>query len=177
MEEQKNTTTRQESFYDRKEINWEYAGFWIRVGATLLDSILISLVFSPLLILFYGTDYYLNPSDSLVQGPADFFISWVLPAIAVILFWVYKQATLGKMLTNIKIVDAKTGCSPTLKQYIIRYLGYFVSSIPLGLGCLWVAWDPKKQSWHDKMAGTLVIHDFGLEDNELDNDFENQFKA
>jgi uncharacterized RDD family membrane protein YckC len=42
-------------------------------------------------------------------------------------------------------------------QYIIRYLGYYVSIFALGLGFLWVAWDDKKQGWHDKMAGTVVI--------------------
>ena len=40
---------------------------------------------------------------------------------------------------------------------MIRYLGYYVSAIPFGLGLLWVAFDPRKQGWHDKMAGTVVV--------------------
>jgi uncharacterized RDD family membrane protein YckC len=36
-------------------------------------------------------------------------------------------------------------------------LGYYVSAIPFGLGLLWVGIDPKKQGWHDKLAGTVVI--------------------
>ena len=63
------------------------------------------------------------------------------------------------MTIKAKIVDAKTGEKPTLTQFIIRYLGYFVAVIPLGLGIFWVAWDSKKQGWHDKMAGTLVVKD------------------
>ena len=46
---------------------------------------------------------------------------------------------------------------PTLRQLVIRYLGYYVSTIPLGLGLIWVAFDARKQGWHDKMAGTVVV--------------------
>ncbi len=38
-----------------------------------------------------------------------------------------------------------------------RYLGYFASTIPLCLGFLWIAFDKRKQGWHDKLAGTVVI--------------------
>jgi uncharacterized RDD family membrane protein YckC len=61
------------------------------------------------------------------------------------------------MVVSAKIVDAKTGGKPTTQQLVVRYLGYFVSTIPLGLGLLWVAFDPRKQGWHDKMAGTVVV--------------------
>jgi uncharacterized RDD family membrane protein YckC len=56
-----------------------------------------------------------------------------------------------------RIVDAKTGGKPTSGQWLIRYVGYFVSSIPFGLGLFWVAFDARKQGWHDKMAGTVVV--------------------
>ncbi|HGF7539172.1 TPA: RDD family protein, partial [Vibrio cholerae] len=85
-------------------------------------------------------------------------LSWVFPIIAIITFWIYRQATPGKIAICAKIVDAKTGAQPTLQQYIVRYLGYIVATIPLGLGILWVAWDPRKQGWHDKLAGTVVIN-------------------
>ena len=61
------------------------------------------------------------------------------------------------MAVSARIVDAKTGGKPTTRQLIVRYLGYFVSTIPLGLGLLWVAFDPRKQGWHDKLAGTVVV--------------------
>ena len=81
--------------------------------------------------------------------------------MAVIAFWLYKQATPGKMVLSARVVDAKTGDALTLKQSIGRYLSYFVSIIPLGLGLLWVAFDPRKQGWHDKLAGTVVIRSKG----------------
>ena len=55
------------------------------------------------------------------------------------------------------INDAATGEKPTMKQWILRYIGYFVSIVPLGLGYVWVAFDKRKQGWHDKLAGTVVV--------------------
>ena len=133
----------------------EYAGFWVRVGAALIDTILICLVIWPVVTAVYGTDYW--SSDRLIQGPLDFLVSWVLPAVAVILFWLARQATPGKMAIAARIVDARTGGKPTGAQLVIRYLGYYVSMLPLFIGILWVAFDPRKQGWHDKMAGTVVV--------------------
>ena len=87
----------------------------------------------------------------------NFLISWVLPTIAVITFWVYKAATPGKMAISSKIVDAQTGDQPSTGQFVGRYFAYFVSVLPLGLGIFWVAFDKKKQGWHDKLAGTVVV--------------------
>jgi len=39
----------------------------------------------------------------------------------------------------------------------VRYIGYFVSVIPFGLGFIWIAFDSKKQGFHDKLAGTVVV--------------------
>jgi uncharacterized RDD family membrane protein YckC len=77
--------------------------------------------------------------------------------VAVVVFWLYRQATPGKMALSMRVVDAETGNTLTLGQSIGRYLGYFVSIIPFGLGLIWVAFDPRKQGWHDKLAGTVVI--------------------
>ena len=54
-------------------------------------------------------------------------------------------------------VDTETGAPATFPQWIVRYLGYFASILPLDVGLLWVAFDRKKQVWHDKLAGTVVI--------------------
>ena len=87
----------------------------------------------------------------------------MLPAIAVIFFWVYKSATPGKMALKLSIVDEKSGLKPSIKQSIIRYLGYYISSIPLLLGIIWVGIDKRKQGWHDKMAGTVVVKNNKIE--------------
>lgn len=133
----------------------EYVGFWARVGATLIDTVLLIVVTVPLLVSFYGWEYF--ESERLIMGPADFIISWVLPAVAVVLFWLSRQATPGKMAIGARVVDAATGKPMTPGQSAGRYLAYFASAIPLGLGLLWVAFDDRKQGWHDKLAGTVVV--------------------
>jgi uncharacterized RDD family membrane protein YckC len=138
-----------------EEKDLEYVGFWARVGATLIDSALILAITFPLLLAFYGTAYL--DSEKSVEGPVDFILSYVFPLVAVILFWCYKQATPGKMAVRAKIVDAKTGGAPSVGKCIGRYFAYILSAIPLGLGYIWVAFDPKKQAWHDKLAGTVVV--------------------
>jgi uncharacterized RDD family membrane protein YckC len=133
----------------------EYVGFWARVGAALIDTVLTLCVTMPLLVAIYGWTYFDN--NDVVAGPADAVISWLLPAVAVILFWLKKQATPGKMAVSARVVDAATGKTMSTGQSIGRYLAYFVSALPLGLGLFWVGWDSKKQGWHDKLAGTVVV--------------------
>ena len=134
----------------------EYAGFWVRTGAALIDGVLIALVTIPILLGIYGESYF-DPDSPFIQGSWDFVISYLAPAAATILFWNYYAATPGKMLIKARIVDARTGNKATNGQYVLRYLGYFAAMLPLMLGILWVAFDSKKQGWHDKIAGTVVI--------------------
>ncbi len=141
-----------------KTETYNYMGFWSRFGATVIDTILLCLATYPLLILIYGWEYFDLNQTRFIAGPADLFITWIAPLVVILAFWMQKQATPGKMVIHAKIVDAKTGEKPTLKQWIIRYIGYFVGAIPLGLGYFWVAFDARKQGWHDKMAGTIVVH-------------------
>ncbi|HET7204179.1 MAG TPA: RDD family protein [Steroidobacteraceae bacterium] len=133
----------------------EYVGFWPRVAATLIDTVLIVLICWPMVTVIYGWRYW--TSGALIQGPADFVINWVLPAIAVVIFWLYRQATPGKIAIGARIVDAETGEKPSTAQFVGRYFGYYVSTIPLLLGFVWVAFDSRKQGWHDKLAGTVVV--------------------
>lgn len=134
----------------------EYAGFWIRTLAAIIDSILIMLITFPALVYIYGWAYFDVEQTGFIAGPADFLISWILPSIAVIVFWIKKQATPGKMVVGVKVVDAVTGNALSFGQAVGRYLAYFVSLLPLGLGFVWIAFDNKKQGWHDKLAGTVV---------------------
>ncbi|VUD62894.1 hypothetical protein TDB9533_03133 [Thalassocella blandensis] len=137
------------------EQQYEYAGFWIRVVASIIDTLIVMFITIPLLLLVYGKSYWM--SESFVNGPVDFIVSYVFPAVAVILFWIYKSATPGKMILNLKVVDAKDFSTLKVSKAIIRYVGYYVSVIPLMLGLIWVGIDKKKQGFHDKMAGSVVI--------------------
>ena len=136
-------------------VSREYAGFWIRAGASIIDTVLMMLLTWPLMSLIYGAQYW--ESDAQLLGPMGVLISYALPALAIILFWVYRSATLGKILLKLIIVDAKTGGTPTNAQFVGRYLGYYASIIPFFAGFIWVGIDKRKQGFHDKLAGTLVI--------------------
>jgi uncharacterized RDD family membrane protein YckC len=141
----------------------QYVGFWARVAASLIDTVLVAIVIFPLLHLVYGRGYWL--SEELVRGPVDILLSWIFPAVVIVLFWIARQATPGKMLIGARIVDAGTYGKPTTGQLIIRYLGYYVSTLPLLLGFIWVAIDRRKQGWHDKLAGTVVVRASRKADN------------
>ena len=135
---------------------------WIRFLASVIDSILTFAIVGPVLYWLYGKDYFLvamglQEADSFFAGPADPLLNYVLPAIAVVLFWIARQATPGKMALSMKIVDADSFGPLTKGQAIGRYLGYYLSIFGLFIGFLWVAFDPRKQGWHDKLARTVVI--------------------
>lgn len=142
-----------------KEVS--YVGFWARAVAMLVDTFVLVFLLG-LLGLILGI-----PTLSLDETGMPVFdhAYWaghgsnaLLGAVAIIGFWMWKMATPGKMLVSAVIVDSKTYQKPTIGQFIIRYLGYIVSSVCLLLGFIWVAFDARKQGWHDKMAGTVVIH-------------------
>src|SRR5947207_11758990 len=128
----------------------EYVGFWARVVAALIDTVMLVIITMPLTYLAYGK---ISSGDTtFAQGPLDILINWLLPAGIILWLWSKLQATPGKMALSARIVDADTGGAPTLTQFVIRYLGYFVSTLPLCLGLIWVGVDARKQGWHDKMA-------------------------
>lgn len=132
-----------------------YVGFWPRVGASIIDGLIVALISYPILYLVYGTAYFTKPD--FLMGPMDFIISYLFPIVWTLGFWTYRQATPGKMVISAKLVDVKTGGKPSIGQYVGRYFAYILSALPLGLGYFWAAWDPKKQTWHDKLAGTYVV--------------------
>ncbi len=133
----------------------EYVGFWPRFGAFLIDSFAVLFLVVPLMVWYFGDGW------AYADGVKAFIINWVLPGAATLLFWHFRRATPGKMVISAVIVDARTFESPTTGQLVGRYLGYYVSSIVLFLGFLWIAFDARKQGWHDKMANTVVIRKRG----------------
>ena len=133
-----------------------YAGFWIRALATAIDTVILLVLVTLPLTLIYGVhDYWYG--DVHFLGFWDVVLGYITPMVLTIWFWLRYQATPGKMLLWLKIVDIKTLQPISFRQAIIRYFGYLASILCLLLGVLWVAFDNRKQGWHDKLASTAVI--------------------
>ena len=124
------------------------------VGARLLAQIIDLFWLLPLSFVLGAVATFVNGGEMSLGGEL---MANLIGALVVLLFWVERQATPGKLVLGLSIVDAETGGVPTLGRFTLRYVGYLVSALPLGLGYLWAIWDKRKQGWHDKMAGTLVV--------------------
>ncbi len=132
-----------------QSIHIESGGFWLRTVATLIDSFWL---YGIIYVIIFTTIGY-NKGHTISQ----FILEWLIPFFVVMLFWKLKQSTPGKMIFGFKIVDAKTLGKVPIGRLILRYLAYFLSMLPLFAGCIWVAFDAKKQAWHDKIAGTVIV--------------------
>ncbi len=72
-------------------------------------------------------------------------------------FWTKNNGqTPGKALLGIRVVKANGGKIDTITA-VVRYVGYYINTFLLFIGWAWSIWDPKKQGFHDKLAGTLVV--------------------
>ena len=111
------------------------AGFWIRAAALLIDLILIGVIFGPL-----------SAGHLILPG---------LAAYGAVM-WKYKGTTIGGIVCGLRVVrlDDRPLDWPTT---VVRALGCFLSLAVVGLGFVWVVFDSERQSWHDKIAGTVVV--------------------
>ena len=119
------------------------AGFWIRVGASVLDAIMVAVLIA-LLHGVFGWFFKIGGSFPL----------WF--AIYNVVMWATKGSTIGGIICGLKLVrlddrPVEWGVA------IVRALGAFLSFVVAGLGFIWVAFDDEKQSWHDKIAGTTIV--------------------
>ena len=140
--------------------NHEYAGFWVRLWAALIDSFILFMFFFFLGFSMGFLDFEL--SQKLSQNTLfNLAVNSVFLLFSII-FWIKMDGkTPGKKVMKIKIVDEMTFENISVKQSIIRAFSYILSSILL-IGYIMVAFTEKKQGLHDKLAGTVVIY----EDNE-----------
>ena len=144
----------------------KYAGFWVRFLSFLLDSILLTMVTIPILLVFYDMNQLMFSPETLGMG--YYLISYGLPFIACIVFWKYRSATPGTIWMELIVVDADTLGKPSNGRLVVRYIGYYLSSLLILLGFVWIAFDSRKQGLHDKLANTLVIYKPQSEEVEID---------
>lgn len=89
---------------------------------------------------------------------AKFMVSIVVSGVILIFIWKRYNATPGKMLLGMEIVDSKTLGKPSTKQYILRFFGYIISILPAGAGFFIISFNKKRRGLHDFIAGTMVIY-------------------
>lgn len=144
----------------------EYAGFWLRLAAYLIDGVMLNIVTSITYLIFGVSDYLeVNRApdgsfESFSFNGAEFTVAMLLgfgiSATYSIVCTSRWGQTVGKKAVGIKVVDAR-GHLLSPRAAAIRWIGYLVSIIILFIGYLMVAWDPRKQGLHDKMAGSFVV--------------------
>ncbi|MHB1942023.1 MAG: RDD family protein [Acidiferrobacteraceae bacterium] len=148
-----------------------YAGFWRRFAASLLDTVVLMLPLS-LIVPARGTQALLRTLmrqlTATLAGARPTPLPWrrlfdvagpqtIVVTVVIIIFWVTLLGTPGKLLLGCHVVDATSGQALSVRQAVVRNLAYILSLIPFGLGFLWIAWDPRKQGLHDKLAHSVVI--------------------
>lgn len=160
-----------------QKLKIRYAGFWIRFLATWIDTAVLVIPLGFIVYILSGGEW-LDFSDfsqsmtfaqngeilAALQNMPKASMKWeslfeLTIAGVTILFWKkWAGATPGKKLLGIHVVDAKTHDEINNKQAIIRYIGYIISTIPLAVGFLMVAFRKDKRALHDLLAETVVIY-------------------
>jgi uncharacterized RDD family membrane protein YckC len=149
-----------------------YAGFWIRLVARFIDVLILGIPFAILFFVFLAIGGALartsDTSNQNAQGAAaaafgGFFILLYLFAVAVqigywIYFWGTTGSTLGMRLLRLRVIDANNGGPIGYGRAAVRFLMSIVNTWACYIGWIWVAFDPRKQGWHDKVANSVVIH-------------------
>jgi uncharacterized RDD family membrane protein YckC len=120
------------------------AGFWIRFGANLLDTFVL-----------------LVPYMVIAVAAGAHAANTLIMLAAAAYFTVFEGGrsgqTIGKKVSGLRVIDARIGGSIGPGRAFVRWIGRFVSLFVLGLGYIWMLWDPEKQTWHDKMANAVVV--------------------
>lgn len=143
-----------------------FGGFWRRGCAFLLDQAILQILLAVSLTLaewLLSRPLLHSPLSlrSLLagEGTATVLTNGLGLLMSLLYFTSFHGSigqTPGKKMLGLMVVR-QTRDRMTWGVAFLRWAGYLVSAIPLGLGFLWIAVDRKKQGWHDKIAGTLVI--------------------
>ena len=123
------------------------AGFWVRIGALTIDLLLCILVMVLVanLLPLGRLGIHFNPFHLLLIAAAYGAVLWKL-----------RSTTIGGIVCNLKVLRLDDRPLDWTTS-IVRALACILSVAAIGLGFLWIAFDGDRQSWHDKIAGTVVV--------------------
>lgn len=137
------------------------AGFWVRVVAWAIDSIVVSMV-QGVLTLFLGIATGglvagLGMEGEIMMAVVFLFFGMVLSWTYYVFFTGYCGQTPGKMAVRVKVIRTDGGEIGFGRAFLREIVGKFVSTALLGIGYLMIAFDEQKQGLHDRIADTFVI--------------------
>jgi uncharacterized RDD family membrane protein YckC len=124
---------------------------WRRLVASLVDG-LILVPLTLLLMALAGVDWM---NTTFLQ---DLLFNWLPSWAYYVAFTALYGATPGKMLLGIRVVKADGRPVDWLTAFMREVVGKTLSTLALGVGYLWAFFHPKRQTWHDLIADTLVVH-------------------
>ncbi len=133
-----------------------YGGFWIRLIAVILDAIVLGVIGAALGPIV-GTGQIVQTGTQVSFNYQASGLSTLIGLIYYVGFWAWRGQTPGMIPFNLRVVMADTGLKPDVVRSLLRYVGLIISFVVIFLGVIWVAFDSRKQGWHDKIAGTLVV--------------------
>ena len=137
----------------------DYGGFWVRVLAFILDGIVLGVLTSAVAPL--------TGTGAVVEAGAGRFevnyganaVGGLIGLLYMVGFWSVRGQTPGMMPFGLRVVRASDGTRPDWVVALLRYVGLIISFAVIFIGVIWVAFDARKQGWHDKIAGTVVVRD------------------
>jgi uncharacterized RDD family membrane protein YckC len=152
-----------------------YAGFVVRTLAYLIDSVLLGAVVALASIPLggfthdTGTTFTSNGTVTTVLtiNPSVQLVALLAGAIYFVLAWGIFACTLGMRAVRLQVLRATDGRRIGIPRALLRYIGLLVSFTCAFLGVIWVALDPRRQGWHDKIAGTFVVQSIRLRSWDL----------
>ena len=136
------------------------AGFWVRLASALIDWLLVGILAGAIGALF-GVDTF-TPQPDRDEGlriQANLTGPFILVELV---YFTYFHATsagqsIGNKILGIRVLDAHSGGSLPYVRAFARALMSNVSALPCFLGFFWMLWDPRKRTWHDIVADSLVV--------------------
>jgi uncharacterized RDD family membrane protein YckC len=136
----------------------EYAGLGRRLAALLIDSILVATVMAFALL------GWMTFTDAVPDMGSRVFHAFVgigglLALVVKVLLDAWLQGTPGLRLMDCRLVDARSGFGIGIGRSVKRTLALVVAVLPGMLGLLWIAWNKRRQGWHDLLAGSVVIRE------------------
>ena len=137
-----------------------YAGFWIRLGAYVLDSVAVDGVTFALLNATKPIRCVTSDGTTCLPGTTTvsplLYVFSAIPVAYFVVLWAL-GGTAGQRVLGLRVVNATSGANLGFGRAVLRYVGYLVSVAVLFVGLVWAAFDPRKQGWHDKVAGSVVV--------------------